>query len=76
MAFKQESSDDRSALAIGYVWSVRIMTLALEVALLAFGGHWLDGQLKTKPVFVLVGSVLGLTLFFVHLIAIARQSHE
>ena len=76
MAFKKESSDDRSALAVGYAWSIRIMTLALEVGLLTFGGHWLDGQLNTRPVFVLAGSLLGLSVFFVHLIAIAKQPHE
>ena len=36
------------------------MTLAVTVLAGLGGGYWLDGRLGTRPVFVLLGAVLGL----------------
>ena len=38
--------------------------LVIPVALLAYGGYWLDGRLGTPPVFLIVGVLLGMTVGF------------
>ena len=39
------------------------------------GGHWLDGRLGTRPVFLLLGGALGLGAAMVHFFrAVAGQS--
>jgi len=35
------------------------LTLGLATALFAVGGNWIDGQLGTKPLFVLLGTFVG-----------------
>jgi F0F1-type ATP synthase assembly protein I len=35
------------------------VTLALSVVLLTLGGRWLDGQLGTTPLFVIIGALWG-----------------
>ncbi len=41
------------ALQLGYM-------IALPAALLGFGGAWLDRQLETSPLFILLGLVLAI----------------
>lgn len=43
-------------------WSARITTLALQMALPALGGHWLDRKLATGFVFTSIGAIVGLVL--------------
>ncbi len=33
--------------------------MGLSIALFALGGNWLDGRLGTRPLFVLLGTLLG-----------------
>lgn len=50
---------------------MRYMSLGLElvvpVALLAYGGYWLDGRLGTLPWFLLLGLLLGMAAGFYNL---------
>ena len=46
------------------------MTLAVSVGLFAYGGWWLDGQLGTRPWFLLLGVVCGITGGLLHLIRV------
>jgi len=48
-------------LGAGLTWSV-------SVALLAFLGHLLDGQIATSPWFLVIGAVLGAVGGFVHFV--------
>jgi F0F1-type ATP synthase assembly protein I len=41
-------------------------TLAVTVLAGLAGGYWLDGRLGTRPVFLLLGSVLGLAAALYH----------
>jgi ATP synthase protein I len=38
------------------------MTLAVTLLLGLLGGYWLDGRFGTRPLFILLGGVLGLAL--------------
>ena len=38
--------------------------LVVPVALLTYGGHWLDSRLGTLPLFVLIGAFLGMAVGF------------
>lgn len=46
------------------------LTLAVAVALFAFGGHRLDLALESSPVFVLVGLALGGVGGFIHVLRV------
>jgi F0F1-type ATP synthase assembly protein I len=67
------STDDRSPSAKAYQWSTRIMVVALEMVLPGLAGYWLDQQLGTVVLFMLVGFVVGCTAAVVHLIRMVRS---
>ena len=46
---------------MAYQWASRIMVVALEMVLPGLAGHWLDKQLGTVVLFLLVGLGLGCT---------------
>jgi hypothetical protein len=52
-------SDDRSPAAKAYQWASRIMAVSLEMVLPGIAGYWLDQQLGTVCVFLLLGVVIG-----------------
>ena len=68
-----DSEEDReiplSPLAIGYMWSTRIITLSVEMGLIVLAFHWLDRKLNTVPLFIIVGSLLAGVFFFVQITA-------
>lgn len=68
-----EPSDDRSAIAKAYQWASRIMLVALEMVLPGLAGHWLDRQLGTVVLFLLIGLALGSTGAVMHLIQMTRS---
>lgn len=70
------SSDDRSAIAQAWAWSSRITAIALEMALPAAAGYWLDEKLGTGLVFLMVGVILGMTLGLTSLMRIAATSEK
>ncbi len=70
---KEDTRDDRPPLALAIEWSSRLMVIALEMALPAAGGYWLDSRLGISPVFVIVGAILGFAAGMFHLLQIARQ---
>lgn len=67
------SPPKQSPLSIGVAWASRVTTLALEFALPALVGSWIDGRLSSRPWGMLVGAVLGFAVGMVHLLQIARQ---
>jgi F0F1-type ATP synthase assembly protein I len=68
-----ETSDDRSPMALAIEWSARLTTISLEMALPAVGGYWLDLRIGTSPVMVILGSMLGFAAGMFQLMQIARQ---
>lgn len=62
-AVPKQPSEPAHALGAG-------LTFAVVVALFALGGLWLDGRLGTRPLFVLVGILLGLVGGTIHLLRV------
>jgi hypothetical protein len=60
-------------MAVAYQWASRIMGVAMEMVLPGLAGHWLDVQLGTVVLFLLVGLGLGCTAAIFHLIQMTRS---
>jgi F0F1-type ATP synthase assembly protein I len=67
------TQDERSPLAIAMDWSSRLTTIALEMALPALVGYWVDEKLGTKLVFLVSGAVLGLATGMWHLLKMTSK---
>ena len=67
-----ELPPDRSPVAIALEWSVTIMTIAAQMVLPGLGGYWLDKQLGTRAVFLLLGFACGGLLAALSLARIAQ----
>ena len=68
--------DDRSPLARAAEWSSRATTIALEMVIPAVVGLWIDRQLGTVMVFLLLGAILGLTAGMWQLIRMATEAQR
>lgn len=62
----------QTPLAVGFAWASRITTLALEFVLPSLAGWWIDGRLGSRPVAMILGTVLGFLVGMLHLLQIAR----
>lgn len=69
----QEPDDERSPLAVGYVWAVRITEIGLEMTLPVLLGVWLDRKFGTVVIFVVLGLLLGMGIGLTQLLKIARD---
>ena len=73
----RESEEDRdiplSPLAIGYMWSTRIITLSVEMGLIVLAFYWLDRKLSTAPLFIIIGSLLAVSFFIVQVTAMTKK---
>ncbi|HVT28619.1 MAG TPA: AtpZ/AtpI family protein [Lacipirellulaceae bacterium] len=65
-------SDDLSPVAKAYVWAYRIIVVALEMVLPGMAGYWLDEQLGTLILFMLIGFGIGCTAAVMYLVQITR----
>ncbi len=65
-------SDDLSPVAKAYVWAYRIIVVALEMVLPGLAGYWLDQQIGTLILFMLIGFGIGTTAAVMYLIQITR----
>lgn len=71
-----DQPDDRSALAVATAWASLATTVALEMTLPALAGHWLDGRWGTRPLFVLLGAMLGLAIGLMHLLRMSAKQRK
>jgi len=72
---ENEPPDDRSSLARAMVWSSRVTTISLEMAVPGLVGVWLDRRLGTGMLLVVVGVILGFALGMWHLIKLANPTN-
>jgi ATP synthase protein I len=70
---KKDEDPSRSPLAVGIMWASRVTTLAMEFALPALLGVYVDGRWGTKPVITLLGFVLGFGAGMMHILRISRE---
>ena len=70
------SSDDLSRMAQAYQWSSRIMVLSMEMVLPGLAGYWVDRQIGTVCLFLMLGLTVGCTLGMRRLIRLAAKSSE
>jgi F0F1-type ATP synthase assembly protein I len=64
---------DISPFAAAIQWTSRITSIALEMTLPAFLGFWLDRQLGTVFVFLVVGAVAGFITAMLSLVRLGRR---
>jgi F0F1-type ATP synthase assembly protein I len=60
-------------MAIAFEWSATVMTISAEMVVPGLMGYWLDQQLGTRALFLLVGFALGGTLAGMQLMRIAKK---
>ena len=69
-------SDDRSPAAKAYQWASRIMIVSLEMVLPGLAGYWVDQQLGTMVLFMLIGFVFGTTGAVIHLVRMTSSDQS
>ena len=62
----------RSPIATAYQWATRIIVVALEMVLPGMAGLWVDKQIGTVVLFMLIGFGFGCTGAVIHLIQMTR----
>lgn len=70
-----ESSEGRS-LAEAMKWASRASSIALQFAVPAGGGAWLDRRFDSSPWLLLLGLTFGSYLGFRELLRLARSSDQ
>jgi hypothetical protein len=73
---EDDAADGRSATAKAAEWTSRIITISLEMVLPGLAGYWLDTQLGTRALFLLLGFAVGGYLAFMQLKAIAQTTQK
>jgi ATP synthase protein I len=71
-----QSHDDRSSMAMAMVWSSRVTTISLEMALPGVLGIWLDSRWGTSPILTVLGVIAGFSLGMLSLIKLAGMPQE
>ena len=66
--------DDRSPLALAYGWAVRITSISLEMVVPGLIGLWIDRQLGTVLLFLVLGVIVGVTTGMLHLVRLAAAA--
>lgn len=61
-------------MVVAAEWTSRVTTICVEMVLPAVAGLWLDRQLGTVMVFLLLGIVLGMTVGMIQLLRLASPS--
>jgi F0F1-type ATP synthase assembly protein I len=70
------NDDDRSRIARAWGWSSQLTSIALEMVLPGIVGLWIDRQLGSVMVFLILGVVFGMTAGMIHLVQFARRISE
>lgn len=71
-----DSPDDRPPLVVAAEWTSRITAISLEMALPGVIGFWIDLQLGTVMVFLVLGVILGMVTGIMHLVRFTGPGHR
>jgi len=69
-----DSPDQRPLLIVAAEWMSRVTTISLEMVLPGLIGFWIDRQLETVMVFLVLGVILGVTVGMLHLVRLTASS--
>jgi F0F1-type ATP synthase assembly protein I len=72
----QHNDDDRSMMARGWSWGHQAMSISLEMVVPGLLGLWVDRQVGTLPLFLILGVIFGMTAGMIHLMQFARRINE
>ena len=67
-------TDDRNPLAVAVEWTSRVTTIALEFVIPGVIGVWIDQQLGTVMVFLVLGVIFGMSAGMLHLARLAASA--
>ena len=70
-----DKSGDALALGTRRRVDPRLTSIALEMALPALGGFWLDRWLGTRGLFLIVGALLGIAVGMLHLLRLSKTGN-
>jgi F0F1-type ATP synthase assembly protein I len=73
MAPSDKDRHGRHAAAKGYVLAMRVMSIAMQMALPPGIGWWLDLRYSTAPWLMVVGVLLGFAMAMMELMKLARD---
>ncbi len=68
--------DDRPPLARAAEWTSRVTTISLEMVLPGLVGLWIDRQLGTKALFLVLGVMLGFAAGLWSLVRLSQESRS
>lgn len=60
-------------MAIAYTWAARVMTVSIEMVAPGLLGYWVDKQLGTVVLFLVLGLALGMVLGILHLLNMTKS---
>ncbi len=70
MLEKEKGSDEADSTLVAMArFSGHGLTLAMSTGLFMVGGWWLDGRMGTRPLFTIVGALVGAGAGFYHLLS-------
>lgn len=69
-----DDRDGRHAAAKGYILAMRVMTIAIQMALPPGIGWWLDQRYATAPWLMVVGVLIGFAMAMLELLKLAKDS--
>lgn len=69
----ERSPDTRSSWAVGWGWASQVTSIALEMVLPGILGLWVDRQLGSVMVFLVLGVAFGVTGGMIHLVRFSRS---
>jgi F0F1-type ATP synthase assembly protein I len=62
-------------MAEASAWASHVMTISLEMVIPGLIGLWIDRQLGTVMLFLVLGVALGMTVGMLHLVRLATSMH-
>ncbi|MGI9456636.1 MAG: AtpZ/AtpI family protein [Aeoliella sp.] len=73
---EESHNENRSPVAIAYLWASRVLTVSLEMVLPGLAGVWLDAKWDWAPVLTVLGFAGGLVLGVWHLLVMTSERNQ
>ena len=73
---EKEVQEERSPIAIGYAWSVQILSIAIEAVVYVMIGLLIDRYFNTIPIFIIISAIWAVWVFMVRIVALAKKQEK